>query len=185
MKKLSFWGGYNLSKWRNTDSGSSGSPFDAYDFSQEFARGPWGSLNFVYGGGSYTAPGEISLNLFVVGNTGYPFNITTGRDANGDTFFSEQPAFATDLNEPGVVVTPLGAFDQHLRRDKQLFRETSDVVQVSCLLTSGSAEQSNSEKRSNQKHHHQPAPRALQLRARIKNHRRSLRSNDRIPSRST
>lgn len=111
VKKINFWGGYNLSKWRNTDSGSSGSPFDAYDFSQEFARGPWSSLNFFYGGGSYTAPGGVSFNLFMVANTGYPFNITTGRDTNGDTFFSERPAFATDLNEPGVIVTPLGAFD--------------------------------------------------------------------------
>jgi Carboxypeptidase regulatory-like domain/TonB dependent receptor len=111
VKKINFWGGYNLSKWRNTDTGTSGSPFDAYDFSQEFARGPWSSLNFVHWGGSYTAPGGLSLNMFLVGSTGYPFNITTGRDTNGDTFFSERPAFATDLNEPGVVVTPLGAFD--------------------------------------------------------------------------
>ena len=111
VKKINFWGGYNLSKWRNTDNGNSGSPFDAYDFSQEFARGPWSSLNFVHWGGSYTAPGGLSLNMFLVGSTGYPFNITTGRDTNGDTFFSERPAFATDLNEPGVVITPLGAFD--------------------------------------------------------------------------
>ncbi|HSK65249.1 MAG TPA: hypothetical protein VK893_15450, partial [Pyrinomonadaceae bacterium] len=33
LKKLGFWGGYNLSKARNTDQGASGSPFDAYDFS--------------------------------------------------------------------------------------------------------------------------------------------------------
>ena len=68
-------------------------------------------LSFIYGGGSYTAPGGINLNMFFIGNSGNPFNITTGRDTNGDTFFSERPAFATDLNEPGVVVTPLGAFD--------------------------------------------------------------------------
>jgi len=111
VKKINFWGGYNLSKWRNTDNGSSGSPTDAYDFSQEFARGPWSALNFVHWGGSYTAPGAINLNLFLIGSTGYPFNITTGEDTNGDTFFNERPAFATDLNEPGVRVTPLGAFD--------------------------------------------------------------------------
>ncbi|HEY0728159.1 MAG TPA: hypothetical protein VGD38_08835, partial [Pyrinomonadaceae bacterium] len=44
-------------------------------------------------------------------SSGQPFNITTGRDTNGDTFFSERPGFATDVNKPGVVVTPLGAFD--------------------------------------------------------------------------
>jgi hypothetical protein len=40
-----------------------------------------------------------------------PFNITIGRDINGDTLFTERPAFATDLTKPGVVVTRFGAFD--------------------------------------------------------------------------
>lgn len=111
LKKIQFWSGYNLAKSRSTDGGQSGSPFDAYDFSREFARGNFSSLSFVYGGGSYTAPAGINLNMFLIGSSGPPFNITTGRDTNGDTLFSERPAFATDLNEPGVVVTPLGAFD--------------------------------------------------------------------------
>jgi hypothetical protein len=111
VKKISFWSGYNLNKSRSTDSGTSGSFFDAYDFSQEYARGPFSALSFVYAGGNYAAPRGVNLNLFLVGSSGQPFNITTGRDTNGDTFFSERPAFATDLSEPGVVVTPLGAFD--------------------------------------------------------------------------
>jgi hypothetical protein len=111
LKKVQFWGGYNLNKSRSTDSGQTGSPFDAYDFSNEYSRSQFGGLNFMYGGGSYTAPGEINLNMFMIANSGNTFNITTGRDTNGDTYFSERPAFATDLNEPGVIVTPLGAFD--------------------------------------------------------------------------
>ncbi|HEX2270970.1 MAG TPA: TonB-dependent receptor, partial [Pyrinomonadaceae bacterium] len=111
IRKINFWGGYNLNKSRNTDSGQSGSPFDAYDFSNEFARAPFGTLSFTYFGASYTAPLGFTFNLFGIANSGQPFNITTGRDTNGDTFFSERPAFATDLNEPGVVVTPFGAFD--------------------------------------------------------------------------
>jgi hypothetical protein len=51
------------------------------------------------------------VNTFIVASSGAPFNITIGHDTNGDTFFSERPAFATDLNKPGVIVTPLGAFD--------------------------------------------------------------------------
>jgi len=111
LKKLSFWGGYNLNKTRNTDNGVSGSPFDAYDFNNEWARTPFGSLSFMYGGGSYQGPHGISVNTFMIASSGTPFNIITGRDTNGDTLFTERPAFATDLNKPGVVVTPLGAFD--------------------------------------------------------------------------
>ena len=111
LKALSFWGGYNLGKSRVTDSGASGSPFDAYDFSQEWSRTPFGSLSFMYGGGSYQAPRGFSVNVFMIASSGLPFNITTGQDTNGDTLFTERPAFATDLSKPGVVITPLGAFD--------------------------------------------------------------------------
>lgn len=111
LKKLSFWGGYNLSKARNRDSGTSGSPFDAYDFTNEWARTPYGVLNFLYGGGNYQGPHGFSINTFMIASSGSTFNITTGRDTNGDTIFNERPAFATDLNKPGVVITPLGAFD--------------------------------------------------------------------------
>ncbi len=111
VKKINFFGGYNLNKARNTDGGTSGSPIDAYDFSHEWARSSFGALNFAYGGGSYQAPHGFNINLFVIASSGQPFNITTGRDTNGDTFFSERPAFATDLTKADVVVTPLGAFD--------------------------------------------------------------------------
>jgi hypothetical protein len=111
LKALSFWGGYSLGKSRITDSGASGSPFDAYDFSQEWARTPFGSLIFMYGGSSYQAPQGFSVNVFMIASSGQPFNITTGQDTNGDTLFTERPAFATDLSKPGVVITPLGAFD--------------------------------------------------------------------------
>lgn len=111
LKTLSFWGGYNLGKARNNDSGASGSPFDAYDFSQEWARTQWGSLSFMYGGSSFQAPHGFSIHTYMLASSGQPFNITTGQDTNGDTLFTERPAFATDLNKPGVVVTPLGAFD--------------------------------------------------------------------------
>jgi hypothetical protein len=51
------------------------------------------------------------LNMFMAASSGPPFNITIGRDLNGDTLFSERPAFATNLTDPDIVITPLGAFD--------------------------------------------------------------------------
>jgi hypothetical protein len=111
LMKVNFFGGYSLGKTRGTDQGSSGSPFDAYDFSHEYARSPFSSLSFAHFGWNYTAPLGITLSMFGIANSGTPFNITTGRDTNGDTLFTERPAFATDLNEPGVVMTPFGALD--------------------------------------------------------------------------
>ena len=62
-------------------------------------------------GGNINAPWGLSLNPFVMYRSGMPFNITTGRDNNGDTVFTDRPAFATDLTRPGVVQTAWGAFD--------------------------------------------------------------------------
>lgn len=110
-KKLNAWANYAFNKTNSNDGGTSGSISDAYDFSHEWGRANFDTRHWFYASSSYQAPFGISVNTFLVITSGSPFNITTGRDTNGDTFFSERPAFATDLSKPGVVKTPLGAFD--------------------------------------------------------------------------
>jgi Carboxypeptidase regulatory-like domain/TonB dependent receptor len=111
LLKIDFWGNYAFGKSLGLDSGTSGSPFDAYDFSNEWGRTPYDVRHRFFGGASYSTKSGWNLNTFIVANTGSPFNITTGHDTNGDTFFTERPAFATDLNKSGVIVTPYGALD--------------------------------------------------------------------------
>jgi hypothetical protein len=55
--------------------------------------------------------GGIEFTPLVVWRAGTPFNITTGQDNNGDSLFTDRPAFATDLNLPSVVKTLFGNFD--------------------------------------------------------------------------
>ena len=38
----------------------------------------------------------ISLSPFLIISSGAPFNITIGRELNGDTLYTERPALATD-----------------------------------------------------------------------------------------
>jgi len=111
VSKVSFWANYSLNKSRSTDSGTSGSAFDPYDFSHEWGRANFDIRHWLWAGADYQTRSGFSVNTFIVANSGIPFNVITGHDANGDTFFTERPAFATDLNKPGVIVTPLGAFD--------------------------------------------------------------------------
>jgi Carboxypeptidase regulatory-like domain len=111
IHKVSFWTNYSLNKTRSGDNGTSGSSFDPYDFSQEWGRASFDIRHWFYASANYQARSGFSVNTFVIANSGVPFNITTGHDTNGDTFFTERPAFATDLNKPGVIVTSLGAFD--------------------------------------------------------------------------
>ena len=51
------------------------------------------------------------MSPLVTARSGVPFNITTGRDTNGDTLFTERPAFATDLTRGSIRLTRFGAFD--------------------------------------------------------------------------
>ena len=63
------------------------------------------------GEGSFTGPRGYVLSPFVVGRSGAPFNITTGRDTNNDGLFTERPALVVNPLSPGVMVTPFGLFD--------------------------------------------------------------------------
>src|SRR5262249_43904350 len=51
----------------------------------------------------------LRFSPFISASTGRPFNITTGRDLNGDGLFNDRPAFATDPSRS--VRTPWGDFD--------------------------------------------------------------------------
>lgn len=102
---------YNYSKVSNDTVAGSGSPFDPYDMSREWAPAP---TDGVHDWGTYFSvplPGSISISSDMYFRTGSRFNIITGRDTNRDGIYSERPAFATDPNKPGVVQTPYGLLD--------------------------------------------------------------------------
>jgi len=82
-----------------------------YDFSAEYGSASTDVRHRFSINGTYRAPWGITLNPFLIVTSGTPFNITIGRDLNGDTLFTDRSAFATDLNRPSVVFTKYGAFD--------------------------------------------------------------------------
>lgn len=86
-------------------------PADSYDLSGEYGRSTLDIRHRFVVGGNVTTPFGLSFGPFITFRSGVPFNITTGTDTNGDTLFTERPAFATSASEPGIVVTKLGTFD--------------------------------------------------------------------------
>ncbi len=95
-----------------TRDGANTFPANQYDLSNEYGRSAIDVRHrFSLGGAINALPWGIRLNPFLIANSGRPFNITTGRDSNGDTLFTERPALATDFAKPGVVATSLGVFD--------------------------------------------------------------------------
>src|SRR5215471_10692829 len=104
---------YTFGKAMSDTDGSGTFAANPYDFSDEYGRtsgdvrhrfsliatyrGPWG-LSF----------GGTPLLQIISGS---PFNITIGRDINGDLLFTDRPALATDLTRSSVVFTKFGDFD--------------------------------------------------------------------------
>jgi hypothetical protein len=103
---------YSFTKSKSDVTSGSGSPFDPYDFSQEFAPTLFDGVHSFGGYFFYNlTPRKISFGGDFSVNLGTRFNIFTGRDTNGDGFFSERPAFATDLSKPDLIETPYGILD--------------------------------------------------------------------------
>ncbi len=64
--------------------------------------------------GSFRLPWGVSLNPFVIVTSGAPFNITLGRDINGDTLYTERPSFApagADCSAVNIRCTAFGNFN--------------------------------------------------------------------------
>jgi hypothetical protein len=99
----------------NSDADGSGSlPANPYDFSTEYGRASGDIRHRFVMTGNFRAPWGISLNPFVILQSGRPFNITLGRDINGDTLNTERPALApagADCSDTfNIKCTPYGNF---------------------------------------------------------------------------
>ena len=110
-RNMSFNINYALSKAKSDTDGAGTFAANPYDFTDEYGRTSNDVRHRFSLFGTFRAPWNINLNPMIVVSSGSPFNITIGRDLNGDTLFTERPAFASDLTKPGVVVTKFGAFD--------------------------------------------------------------------------
>ncbi|MDX6528580.1 MAG: hypothetical protein QOH41_870 [Blastocatellia bacterium] len=110
-RNVSFNMNYTYGKANSDTDGAGTFSANPYDASAEYGR--WSNdvrHRFTLNGNFRTRWG-ISLAPFLIISSGQPFNITIGRDLNGDTLFTDRPALATDLTKPGVIVTKFGAFD--------------------------------------------------------------------------
>jgi hypothetical protein len=110
-RRVNFFGFYTYGRANSNTDGAGSFPANPYDLTAEYARASYDVRHRMFLGGSLNGPYGVSLSPFIVVNSGGPFNITIGRDVNGDGRFNDRPAWATDLTRPSVVVTQYGAFD--------------------------------------------------------------------------
>jgi len=102
---------YVLSRINNDAIGATIFPANSYDLRGEYGRSALDLRHRLTLAGTIKAPGGFVFNPFILAFSNRPFNITIGRDLNGDGVFTDRPAFATDLTRPSVVLTRFGAFD--------------------------------------------------------------------------
>ena len=119
-EKVSFNVIYTLNQIKNDAIDASIFPANSYDLTGEYGRSALDLRHRFALTGTFRAPFGLNFNPLIVGFSSRPFNITTGRDLNGDAVFAERPAFATDLSKPGVIVTRFGAFDPNPEPGQQI-----------------------------------------------------------------
>ena len=108
--RVSFFSNYVLSRTRSDTDDPNAAPANSYDLASDFGYASFDRRHRFYIGGTLSLPRSMSISPSVSLMSGQPFNITTGRDNNGDTTFSDRPAFAV-AGALNSVATEFGVFD--------------------------------------------------------------------------
>ncbi len=109
--RISFNSSYSFGKANSDTDGAATFPADSYNLRPEYGRAGFDVRHRLQFSGSFAFRWGLRLSPMLVATSSRPFNITIGRDLNGDTIFTDRPSFATDLSRPSVVRTPFGALD--------------------------------------------------------------------------
>jgi hypothetical protein len=94
--------------WAKGDTDGAGTfPAIPSDLEADYGRASSDVRHRVMAGGNFEVPWGIRLGPMLILSTGRPFNITTGRDTNLDTVYTDRPSFGT-AGQIGVVDTEYG-----------------------------------------------------------------------------
>jgi hypothetical protein len=95
-KGVSLFGYYALSFANGDTSGAASFPSDPIrGIVGDYGRTNYDVRNRVFFGGTIPLAHGFRVSPFLVANSGGPYNITIGRDLNGDSQFNDRPALAT------------------------------------------------------------------------------------------
>jgi hypothetical protein len=107
-RTLSLNGYYALSYAHGDTNGVSSNPSNSYDIAEDYGRASFDIRDRLFLSGTASLAHYIRISPFVIANSGAPFNITTGKDNNGDSFFNDRPSFA-DCDSSNAVLNQQGA----------------------------------------------------------------------------
>jgi len=107
---LTLYGNYTLGKKYSDTDGAYTMPANSNDLSAEYGFAADDQRHRFVAGATAAMGGGLSISPAVSISSGRPFNITTGSDNNGDSLFTDRPAFAR-AGDAGVIVTRYGVFN--------------------------------------------------------------------------
>jgi len=111
-RRVFLFGVYILGYNRGDTDGAGSFPAFTYDVRNEYGRSGFDQRQRFIMGGSITAKYAISISPFIIASAGGPFNITTGRDNNGDAQFNDRPSFAASgATGTNIRTTSWGTFN--------------------------------------------------------------------------
>ena len=94
--------------WAKGDTDGAGTfPGVPNDIEADYGRASGDVRHRLMAGGNIVAPWDIRIGPMLIVSTGRPYNITTGRDTNLDTVFTDRPSFGA-AGQVGVVETEYG-----------------------------------------------------------------------------
>jgi hypothetical protein len=93
--------------FRTSDPAGVANPQSTYSEKGESARWDAEMRNLFFASGNLNLPFKIGLSSLHNLRSGWPYNITTGTDVNGDGDFNDRPSHASAPG-PGVYSTPFG-----------------------------------------------------------------------------
>ena len=91
-RRVTAFGYYALNIANSNTSGSTFNPTSTNP-ATDYGRAAFANRNQMVAGASYSAPYKISLSPFLIARSGTPYNITTGKDNNGDSIYNDRPGF--------------------------------------------------------------------------------------------
>lgn len=116
--RVSLFGFYTLNYANSDAAGIETFPSDQYNIAADYGRSAFDIRNRLFLGGTVGLPYGFRLSPFLMASSGRPFNITIGRDLNGDSIFNDRPglvspATCATVTAVSAVVecTPLGTFN--------------------------------------------------------------------------
>jgi hypothetical protein len=113
-KRVSLFGYVSLNNAKGDTSGAGSFVTTPFHIANDFGRTGFDVKARYFVSGSINLPHYILISPFMIGQSGNPYNITTGSDNNGDLTYNDRPYLATGAIADGVNIksTGCGTFAQ-------------------------------------------------------------------------